>query len=261
MRADPVNEPRVEQAGRIISEPEGADCIKKYGIPYPEHVLARTVQEAEAAAARLGYPVVLKVASPDIAHKTDAGGVVANIGNPEQLARAYRRILQDVERFRPGARTAGMLVCQQAPEGVEVIAGAVMDPVFGPTIMFGMGGVLAELLGDVAFRLAPLKPRDARAMIREIKGYHVLTGARGRAGCDLDAAADLLLALSRLIQENPGLVEMDLNPVRLYPDGLMALDVHLVVKNDPSDFLRQVHGNVRQQTGRSGPGAPVKPEP
>ena len=220
----------MSQNGRFILEPHAVEYLKQYQIPYPDHGFARTLEEAVRIADRLGYPVVLKIVSTDIIHKSDAGGVVVGLKSADELAQSYQTIVSHVHKTMPDASIEGMLVCQQAPDGLEAIVGALDDPVFGATVMFGLGGIFAEVLKDVAFRIAPLERLDAEEMIAEIKGYPLLTGARGGPACDMDMLIDLLLAVSRLATENPDIRELDLNPVRLFERGLMVLDVRLIEK-------------------------------
>ena len=141
----------------------------------------------------------------------------------------FEKMTASVKRAVPSAEISGALVCAMAPQGVEAIVGGLIDPNLGATVMFGLGGIFAEVLKDVSFRCVPLNSLDAEEMIAEIKGYPMLTGARGQTPCDLKAVADLLLAVSRLLQEHPEIQELDLNPVRLYGDGLLALDARIVV--------------------------------
>jgi acyl-CoA synthetase (NDP forming) len=219
-----------ESSARFITEPEAIRLLEGYGIPYPEHGLARSPQEAARIADELGYPVVMKVVSPEVVHKSDAGGVVVGLGDATSVRAAYEVMVTRVRSATPDARIEGVLVCRQAAEGLEVIVGALDDATFGPTVMFGLGGIFAEVLKDVSFRVIPLELRDAEEMLQEIKGYPVLSGARGQSGCDLHAAAELLLSVSRLVTEHAEIKELDLNPVRLYERGLLVLDARVLEK-------------------------------
>lgn len=214
----------------FVLEPEAAKILSDYQIPYPEHRLARSQAEAVGFAAKIGYPVVLKIVSPQLVHKSEAGGVVTGLTDAAAVSRSYDEMLGRIKASFPQAQIEGVLVCRQAPEGLEAIVGGLQDPVFGPTVMFGLGGIFAEVFKDVTFRVAPLKPIDAEEMIAEIKGYPLLEGVRGQPRRDLEALAGLLLAVSRLLTERPELKELDLNPVRLYPKGLLALDVRIIEK-------------------------------
>ncbi|MEW5723079.1 MAG: acetate--CoA ligase family protein [Thermodesulfobacteriota bacterium] len=212
----------------LIPEPEAVKRLAVYSIPYPEHGVAQTAEEAAALADRLGYPVVLKVVSAKAPHKSDVGGVALGLAGPAAVKAEFEALRERIRRAIPGAAIQGVLVCRQAPPGLEVIVGGVDDPVFGPTVMFGLGGIFAEVIKDVSFRIAPLERRDAEEMIGEIKGYPLLRGVRGQEPRDLAKLADLLLAVSRLMIEKPEIKELDLNPVILYPDGLLALDARMV---------------------------------
>jgi acyl-CoA synthetase (NDP forming) len=216
---------------RLVTEPEAVQLLSEYCIPYPMHGVARSVDDAVRLADGLGYPVVLKVVSPDVVHKSDAGGVVVGVGDGEEVRSAYERIWEEVRVAVPRARIEGLLLCKQAPDGFEVIVGGLVDAAFGPTVMFGLGGIFAEVHKDVAFRVAPLERKDAEDMIREIEAYPLLTGARGQHSYDLNAAADLLLSVSRLLLDHLEITELDLNPVRLYDKGLLVLDARIMASD------------------------------
>jgi len=220
-------DPGTVQAGRFLTEVEAMKLLAEAGVPFPEHVLAGSAEEAAGAARRLGWPVVLKVVSPEVVHKSDLGGVAVGLADGPAAAAAYERIVGNVLKAIPGAVIEGILVCRQARAGVEVIVGALQDPVFGPTVMCGLGGVFTEVLQDVSFRVAPLGPLDAREMIQELQGYPVLTGARGTSPVDLEALGRLLVQVADLVHQHPEIVELDLNPVRIFPRGLLALDARV----------------------------------
>jgi len=218
----------------MLPEPEAVGLLRAYGIPYPEHGFAQSVEDAVEIAGRLGYPVVIKVVSPEAIHKMDVGGVALGIQDAPGMAQAYKGILDSVREHLPGDQVQAMLVCRQAPAGLEVIVGALRDVMFGPSLMFGLGGIFAEVLKDVTFRVIPVQRIDAEEMISEIRGYPLLAGARGQAAVDVNALVELLLAVSRLISERPEIEELDLNPVRLYEQGLEVLDARLMVA-DPGE--------------------------
>jgi len=176
--------------------------------------------------------VVLKIVSEDAVHKSDVGGVSVNLATADQVTGAYQKIIANVQSHQADAKIEGILVVQQAKEGIEIIVGAMEDPTFGPTVMFGLGGIFAEVLNDVTFRIAPLERRDAEEMVREIKGYPLLTGLRGRASGDIGAVVDLLMGISQLLTEHPEIKELDLNPVRVYEQGLLVLDARMMVKTN-----------------------------
>jgi acyl-CoA synthetase (NDP forming) len=213
----------------MMLEPQAITLLNEYGIPYPDHGYVQSAEEAVETAKHLGYPVVLKVVSPDVIHKSDVGGVAAEIEDDRSLTQVYMAMQASVRERVPGADVHGMLVCRQAPPGLEVIVGALKDAQFGPALMFGLGGVFAEVLKDTTFRIIPVQRLDAEEMVREIRGYPLLTGARGLSSRDIAALVDLLLAVSRMVSEHPEIEELDLNPVRLYEQGLMALDARILL--------------------------------
>jgi acyl-CoA synthetase (NDP forming) len=212
----------------FLLEPEAVKLLEKYDIPYPEHALAHTAEEAVECAGRLGYPVVLKVVSTQVIHKTDLGGVLTGLADAQQVRDGFQRIITNVGSHISDAHIEAILICKQAPAGLEVIVGALHDPCFGPTIMFGLGGIFAEVLRDVVFRLAPLSHQDALDMVHEVKGYPLIAGLRGQAACDQEALVALLLAVSKLIVEHTEIKELDLNPVRLYERSLSVLDARVI---------------------------------
>jgi acyl-CoA synthetase (NDP forming) len=214
-----------------LLEPQAIQLVQTHGIPYVGHGVAHSADEAVEISKQLGYPVVLKIVSPDVPHKSDAGGVALGLQTASDVRQAYERVLAAALVHTPGADIRGMLVCQQAPPGLEVIVGALQDALFGSTVMFGLGGVFTEVLQDVSFRVTPLERHDAVDMIREIRGFPLLAGTRGRTPCDLEALADLLLTVSEMVVARPDIQELDLNPVRVYTQGLAVLDVRILVES------------------------------
>jgi len=213
---------------RFILEPEAIGYLSDYYIPYPDHGVAHSTEEAVEIADRLGYPVVIKVVSPDTPHKTDVKGVVVGLQSSDEVKDCFNQIHEDVKRAVPSASIEGILVCKQAPEGLDVIVGALYDPIFGPITMFGLGGIFTEVLRDVIFRVAPLRRHDAEEMVSEIKGYPLLKGVRGQPKYDTERLIELLMSISRMAIDRPEIKELDLNPVRLFENGLMALDIRLL---------------------------------
>jgi ATP-grasp domain len=209
---------------RLLLEPEAADLLAASGIDYVTHELAKTADEAAAAASRISYPVVLKVVSPDIVHKSDVGGVLTGLTDAAAVRRGFDGLMAQVRARQPEARLEGALVCRQVSEGVEMIVGALRDSTFGPTVMVGAGGVFTELLGDVAFRLAPLHPDDALDMLRELRVHKMLTGFRDSPLVDLYAVARVAVRLGDLMLARPAVTEVDLNPVLASAGGCVALD-------------------------------------
>jgi len=221
---------RGRSGGRALSASASLDFVAAAGIPVPAWERARTGDEAAAAAARIGYPVVLKIDSAAVAHKSDVGGV--HLGLADEAA--VRRAFAEVERLARalGAAEAAALVTAMVPAGHEVVVGVVRDLQFGHAVMFGLGGVFVEVLEDVAFRVVPLSPRDAEEMIEEIRGAAVLDGARGRAPADRAALRDLLLAVSRLVERRPWIEEMDINPAIVHERGLVAVDARVILSEE-----------------------------
>jgi acetyl-CoA synthetase (ADP-forming) len=211
---------------------ESKALLKASGIPIVETRLAQSLEEAQRISRQLGFPVVLKVVSPDILHKSDIGGVRVGLKDEGEVATAYQEILQAAKKAQPSARIHGVSVQPMARPGIEVIMGMTLDPQFGPVLMFGLGGVFVEVLKDVAFRIVPLTPRDAREMVREIKGFPILSGYRGQEPADIGALEDALLKLSAFVEGQPGLREIDLNPIFAYRDGLLAVDARVILREE-----------------------------
>lgn len=222
---------KARQEGRtILSEVEAKQLLAKAGIPVVEARLAATRQEAVTLAKELGYPVALKVVSPQITHKTDVGGVKLGLGTAKEVRAAFKEILEAARRADPDATIDGVSVQQMAEPGIEVIVGMTTDAQFGPVLMFGLGGVLVEVLKDVAFRVVPITPRDAKQMVRDIQAFPLLQGYRGQEPADVKALERLLLKLSKFIEKQPDIAELDLNPVFAYPKGAVAVDARVVLK-------------------------------
>ncbi|MGE8679416.1 MAG: acetate--CoA ligase family protein [Achromobacter marplatensis] len=213
------------------NEVQAMDVLRQAGLPVPDCTLAADADAAAHAAAGMGGPVVLKVVSPDILHKSDVGGVKLGLSGDDAVRGAHAAILDSVRTHRPDARIDGVLVAPMAKKGVECIAGVHCDPVFGPVVMFGLGGVFVEVLKDVSFRLAPFGRQQALSMIREIKGYALLQGARGTPPCDIEALADALVALSRFAYARRNdFSSVEINPLLALPQGsgALALDAVLI---------------------------------
>lgn len=215
------------QEGRNLLEPEAYELLDYYGLPVPPHRVVSSAEEAETAAADIGYPVVAKIVSPDILHKTEAGGVVLNLKDGGAVRAAYEQITDRARQSKAAVR--GVLISRMAPPGTEVIVGVVQDDQFGPVVMFGLGGIFVEVYQDISFRLVPLSKQDAAAMIQEVKAFPVLQGVRGKRSADLEALTDLLLKASQIAEENLEIAEMDLNPIILYEKGLSVVDVRILL--------------------------------
>ncbi len=203
--------------------------MQEYGIPVTKFGVATTEEEAVQLASEIGA-VVLKVLSPDILHKSDAGGVFLNLQTADEVRAAYQQILANAEKYKQGARITGVIVQEFAKQGVEIIIGSIKDKQFGNTLLFGLGGIFVEVLKDVSFRVAPIIPYDAREMITEIKGYPILTGIRGKEPCDIDAIVNILLQVSKLVTDYPEINELDLNPVFSYPKGAKCVDARIILE-------------------------------
>jgi acetyltransferase len=224
---------RVRSEGRVsIGDAEAWTILECYGFTIPKSRLVETPEEAVEVADEMGYPVVLKLASPDILHKTDVGGVKLNLASPEDVQDAFDLIVYRAGRYVPGARIWGCQVQQMVPPGREVLIGMSRDPQFGPLVAFGLGGIYVEALKDVAFRVAPFSRQEADEMIREIRSYALLEGVRGEPPADHEAMVDALLRISRLVTDFPEIVELDINPLMVFDEGrgTMALDMRLVLR-------------------------------
>lgn len=224
-----------ENTWRMLPEPSSAALLASFGIPYVEHGVAGTAEAAVETATRIGYPVVLKVISPDIVHKTDVGGVITGLKDEWAVRGGMATMLNNVRTHCPGARIDGVLVARHVSAGRELIVGAVHDATFGSTVMVGLGGVFAEALADVVFRLAPLQRRDGLDMLGELRGAQLLAGFRGEPPVDLEDVADLIVKVGDLLVSHPEITEIDLNPVIASSDGCVALDARLIVRNQWDD--------------------------
>ena len=221
---------KIEGSG-LLTEVESKAVIKQAGIDVVDTRLATSQEEAIAISRQLGFPVVLKIVSADVVHKSDAGGVKLGLKTSRQVAKAYDDILGAIKQAYPAARLQGVSVQKMARPGVEVIIGMSKDAQFGPVLMFGLGGVLVEILKDVSFRIVPLTPRDAREMIREIKGYPLLEGYRGQPPVDILNLEATLLKVSNFVEQHPEVKELDLNPIFAYSDGAVAVDARVILED------------------------------
>ncbi len=227
-----IEQTRVSGCTEIV-EFQAQEFLRAYELPIPDTRLCRTSREAVSAAKQIGYPVVLKIASPQISHKSDVDGVRVGLKTPEAVQAAFLDITSRAARLRENAVITGCLVQAMAPKGSkEVIVGFSRDPQFGPLIMFGLGGVYVEILKDISFRLAPLSLGDAADMVREIKTYPLLRGVRGERAVDFKAIEDVLLTMSQLAMDFPEIMEAEFNPVLVNPDGAVVADVRVTVCQD-----------------------------
>ena len=221
---------RARERGRSqLTEVEALKVFKAYGIPTIPFKVAHSREEAVEAARELGFPVVLKIISPQVVHKTDAGGVAVDLRTSEAVDSAYRDILDSVQEAHPEARLEGVLVEGYVEEGREVIVGMSTDPSFGPVLMFGLGGIYVEALKDVSFRVQPVTRTDAEEMIRSLRGFSLLEGIRGEKGVDLDTLVEVVQRVSQLVGDHDRIVELDLNPFLATPEGGVAVDARLAL--------------------------------
>ena len=218
------------QGRKALLEKEAKTICAEYCIPVTEFKLAHCEEEAAEFAAQIGYPVVLKVVSPDIIHKSDVGGVMVNLKTAVEVESAYGKILENVKKFQASAEIVGVLVQEMAPQATEVIVGAIKDSQFGQTLMFGLGGIFVEVLKDVVFRVAPITLEDAQEMVTEVKAYPLLKGFRNTLPADIDALVGILCSTSCLVMDNPEIKELDLNPVLAYPKGAKTVDARIILE-------------------------------
>jgi acyl-CoA synthetase (NDP forming) len=227
------NEQKSEQIKQLcttcLTEIESKEILRKAGIPVIETKMATTRKEAVNLSKKIGFPVVLKIVSPDIVHKSDFGGVKLGLKNCTQVSSAYGEIISSVRQKMPQARVRGVAVQKMAKPGVEIIIGMSKDAQFGPMLMFGLGGFLVEVLKDVSFRLVPVTSKDAKEMIEEIKAYPILHGYRGDP-VDVRCLQQLLLKTSKLVERCTEIEELDINPIFAYKKGAVAVDARVILK-------------------------------
>ncbi|MEM3874045.1 MAG: acetate--CoA ligase family protein [Candidatus Bathyarchaeia archaeon] len=221
----------VRKAGRnYLLEMEAKSVCMEYGIPVTRFRLAKSEAEAVKFAEEMGYPVVLKIVSPDILHKSDVGGVMLNLKTAKEVRKAYKQIIGNVKKHKKDAKILGLLVQEMVPPSTEVIVGAIKDPQFGHALMFGLGGVFVEVLKDVTFRIVPITEEEAHEMISEVKAYPLLKGYRGMPPADINAIVQILLKTSRLVSEHPEIKELDLNPIMVYEKGAKTVDARIILE-------------------------------
>ncbi|MFQ6129369.1 MAG: acetate--CoA ligase family protein [Candidatus Hadarchaeaceae archaeon] len=206
-----------------LMELESKRVLAAWGVPVNRTELAHDLGEAVKVAREVRYPIVLKIASPDIIHKSEAKGVKVGLSSELELRQSFDELIDNARTYKPDAKILGVTIQEYLPPAREVIVGALQDPSFGATVMFGLGGVWVEVLEDISFRLAPLSAEDAREMIQEIKGYPVLAGIRGTPPADVGALVDIIRKVGQLAHEFPEVTEMDLNPIFAFDDGKGAV--------------------------------------
>src|SRR5215204_5857604 len=221
---------KVKAEGRLaLTAPEGKLVCDAYGIPVPKEGVANSAEAAAKLASGMGFPVVLKIVSPDILHKTEAGGVLVGLKSADKVSKGYETILANARKYKPDAKIEGVQVQQMLKGGQEVIVGAVTDGSFGKLVAFGLGGVLVEVLKDITFRQAPCTREDALSMLDGIQAAEMLKGVRGGEAVNREALADLLVKVSQLVTDFPEISELDLNPVFATAKGATAADVRIVM--------------------------------
>ena len=213
----------------VLTEIEAKQLLMQSGINCTETRLATSKEAAVGLSEQFGYPVVLKVSSVDITHKSDAGGVKVNLKNKTEVENAFNAIMLSCKAAVPTANIEGVSVQSMAKPGIEIIIGVIKDPSFGPVIMFGLGGVFVEILKDVSFRIVPIEKSDAEEMINEIKGKKLLEGYRGQERADIAYLQQILLKLSDLVNATPEIKEIDMNPVFAYKDGAVVVDARVIL--------------------------------
>jgi len=227
--AQTIIEHALRENRRVLLEPEAKNICRAYNMPTPEFSVATSPREAAEVAEEVGFPVVLKIVSVDILHKTEANGVLLDLKSRQDVEEGYQRVVDNAMAYNGNAQLEGVLVQHMAPKGVEVIVGGLRDSQFGPTILFGLGGIFVEVLKDATFRVAPLTDLDSREMIREIQSYPVLKGVRGQGPADEVAIAGILQAASRVMMENASIEQMDLNPIMIYGSGANIVDARMIL--------------------------------
>ena len=212
----------------VLTENDTKKLLAGYGIPITEGSIATSADEATEIAQNIGYPVAMKISSPDIPHKSDIGGVVLNVGQ-EDVGAKYNELVSHIKEKAPQAKIEGVLVQQMAPQGHEVIIGLKKDAQFGHALMFGLGGIFVEVYKDVSFRIVPIDRNEALGMISEIKGYPILKGIRGMKKADINAIADVLVSVSEMADKE-NIIELDINPLMVDENGAIAVDARAMVE-------------------------------
>lgn len=233
MRTKHVAESRLSATGHTLLEPDSIALLTRRGVPFSPHRVVADVEEAVAAADHLGYPVVIKVVSPQAVHKSDVGGVVIGINDEAALRGAIVQVTDSVLSHSNSAVIQGYMVAKHQPDGLEMIVGALRDVDCGPAVVCGAGGTQVEIMDDVSFGLAPLTLTEAEKLIAALRVYPLLREFRGRPAGDIAGLAKLLVDLSELVVEDPSILEVDLNPVRVYASSVVALDARVVIEMDP----------------------------
>jgi len=232
-----MRDPKIDEIFRVakaeqrnfLFEHEAKMLCGLYGVPITKIEVAKSENAAVEAAKNIGFPIVLKIVSPQVLHKSDAGGVIVGINDEKGIREGYQAIIANIKKNVPTAVIEGILVQEMAPKSTEIIIGSTVDPTFGSTIMFGLGGIFVEILKDVSFRLVPITKDDAWEMLDEIKAKKILDGARGMPKADKETIVNTLLAVSKMLTECPEIKELDMNPILVYEKGARAVDARVIL--------------------------------
>jgi len=215
---------------KALLESEAKTIMTEFGVAVPKFQLATNEKEAAQIAQSIGFPVVAKIVSPEIIHKSDAGGVKVGLKTAADVEAAYTTIMENAKKYDPKANLLGVLIMEMAPKGTEVIVGAIKDSQFGATLMFGLGGIFVEVLKDVTFKIAPVSVDEAKEMINGLKASALLKGYRNIDPVDIDTLAQVLVNVSNLLMDHPEIKELDLNPVMAYAKGVNTVDARIILE-------------------------------
>lgn len=229
MRPKEIFEKVRKQKRKNLSEVEAREVLTYYKIPVVKGEIIKSIEDAIRFSEKNGYPVVLKVLSPNIIHKTDVGGIILDIKNEKELTQAYSKMLREIRENAPKAEIEGFFIQEMIQDGYEVIVGGKQDQTFGSVVLFGLGGIFVEVFDDVSFRVVPISREDALDMIKEIKGFKILQGYRGKRPADLNVLIDVLMKTSKMLEENPEIKELDINPIFALPDKAIAVDARIII--------------------------------
>ncbi|MEM2177635.1 MAG: acetate--CoA ligase family protein [Candidatus Methanomethylicaceae archaeon] len=210
-----------------LLEPEAKELCKKYGINVGKWKVVKKIEEIDEALMDISFPIVMKIVSPNVIHKSDVGGVILNINSKNEAYEAFRKIEAIAKNFN--YKLEGILIEEMAKQGIETIIGAKMDPQFGPVIMFGLGGIFTEIFNDISLRILPINKEEALEMISEIRSYKILKGYRGKKPCDIESLAEAILKVSNIIMDFNEISEIDLNPTIVYDEGYIVVDARIIL--------------------------------
>ena len=230
VRRSPANGRGEGGGGGVLAEEDITKLFNSYNLPLPKQALAKTANEAKKIAQQIGYPTIAKISSPQILHKTDIGGIRANLKNDQEVTKAFEEIMANAKKNAPEADIRGVLIQQFLPVGHEFIVGIIRDPSFGPLVMVGLGGIYTELFRDTAFRIAPIEVDEAYEMLQELKAWKLLLGMRGQQQADIDRLTQLIVSISHMAMEHPEIAELDLNPVLVSEQGIVIADAKVILK-------------------------------